>query len=310
MSEPLEILSTGKPKKREDVHAPEKTLQEMVYDYLAIMNSSETMRGIDCSKQIIQLGLSAMTHIYKLAFCITKNVSTSSDHCQKGIYCFIEYVEQTYKLGGNSTQPFDFMDAIVFIYEKTISDLRSIDSIDEHSGSSSAVSNILSVSQSHQAHGMVFLQCRTALEQFGRVVSVLLWVNHPSMNLTDEMEIVDAHLIDFLEYAIHNMSKSVDHSSSHSSSHDLGHSLNNDIFLFIETVKETIPTMDKRDYLDFLTSLKKQIKKQDKRGECSMSVMQACLYLKTLNDGKSLKEIAESEKWKKPSDDLAKLAFN
>jgi len=276
----------------------------MVYDYLAIMNASETIKEMNCAKHIIQLGLSAMTHIYKLAFCITKNVSTSADHCQKGIYCFIEYVEQTHKLGENANAPFDFMDAIVFIYEKTISDLRSNDNLDEHSGSSSAVSNILSVSQSYQAHGDDFSQCRTALEQFGRVSSVLLWINHPTMSLKEKMEVVDSHLIDFLDYAVSNMSNSVGHSFGHA----FGHALDKDIFLFLETVKETIPSMDKKEYMDFLNAIKKHIKKQEKRGTESMSILQGCLYLKTIS-GDSLKEIGESEKWKKPSDDLAKLAF-
>ena len=113
----------------EDENFSQKTRQELiskyesiVYDYLAIMNSSDMVKTIECSKYIIELGLSAITHIYKLAFCITKNVSTSADHCQKGIYCFIEYVEQTYKLGytNQNPMPFDFMDAIVFIYDKSI----------------------------------------------------------------------------------------------------------------------------------------------------------------------------------------------
>jgi hypothetical protein len=123
--------------------------EAVLYDYLAVMNSSETIKAMDCQKYAIQLGLSAITHIYKLAFCFTKNVSTTADYCHKGIYCFIEYIEQTYKLGYvNATGapiPFDFMDAILFIYDKTISELRSSDgnSLDEHSGSSSVFTNIL-----------------------------------------------------------------------------------------------------------------------------------------------------------------------
>ena len=57
----------------EDVSA--KTLNELirkyesiVYDYLAIMNSSETLKSMDIAKYAVQLGLNAITHIYKLAF--------------------------------------------------------------------------------------------------------------------------------------------------------------------------------------------------------------------------------------------------
>ena len=272
--------------------------EAVLYDYLVVMNSSETLKTMDCQKYAIQLGLTAITHIYKLAFCFTKNVSTSADYCQKGIYCFIEYIEQTYKLGyvnaAGSPIPFDFMDAILFIYDKTISELRSSDGndLDEHSGSSSAFTNILSVSQLHQAQGDDYLQCKSALDQFGRVASILLWFNNPTFSLIDQMDIVDTHLIDFLTYTVDN--------SNLSPSTD-------DIFLFIETAQETIAAFDKREYMDFLVAIKKQLKKQSKKGG-QLFVLPACLYLKTFT-GKSLKEIGEQEKWKKPPDDLAKLLF-
>lgn len=281
----------------EDISA--KTLKDLitkyesiVYDYLAVMNSSETVKSMDSSKYTVQLGLSAITHIYKLAFCLTKNVATAGDHCQKGIYCFIEYIEQTYKLGytaANSSMQFDFMDAISFIYDKTISDLRrECDKNSEPSSSSSSSSsivNMLSVyPKSRGQCDIDFLQCKSALENFGRVVSVLAWFDHPAMNLTDQMEIVNSHLIDFLEY-------------SDSSSSDT------DIFLFLETVQETITGMDKKDYCDFLCAVKKQMKKRRSGG-----VLTACLYLKTMR-GLTLKEMGEQERWKKGVNDLAKLGF-
>lgn len=308
-----ESFMTSKSQKP-DEHVSVKTLTELirryesiVYDYLAIMNSSETLKSMDVAKYTVQLGLNSITHIYKLAFCITKNVGISADHCQKGIYCFIEYIEQTYKLGyvngssiGGSHQ-FDFMDAILFIYDKTISELRNDNSssLDERTGSS-AFTNILSVSQSHQAYGDDFVECKSALENFGRVVSILLWIGHPTMTLTDQMDIVDNHLIEFLDWY---SSKSLD------SGHSFEKRIDKDLFLFLETVQETIKGMDKKEYMDFLVSMKKQMKKQDKKGVDTMSVLPACLYLKTLS-GMTLKEIGEQEKWKRGADDLAKLAFH
>ena len=273
--------------------------ESIVYDYLAIMNVSETLKTLECQKYAIQLGLSAITHIYKLAFCLTRNVSTSADHCQKGIYCFIEYIEQTCKLGyinpNGAQSPFDFMDAIVFIYDKTLSDLR-VDGtgLGEQSSGSSAFSNILSVSQSHQAQGDDFLQCKSALERFGRVVSVLLWFTHPTFGLADHMNIVDLHLIDFLNYTVDYLPNNVT-------------SLDNDLFLFLETVQENIH-MDKTEYMDLLSALKKQMKKHVKRDTLSLSVLPACLYVKTFA-GSSLKDVVEQEKWKSGSNDLAKIIF-
>lgn len=259
----------------------------VVYEYLAIMNSSETLKSIDCQKYTIQLGLSAITHIYKLAFCNTKNVSTSVDHCQKGIYCFIEYIEQTHKLGYMNTTvlptgfvpPFDFTDALVFIYDKTITELRNCNGMnaDDQSGTSSAFSNILSVSQSHQAQGDVFLQCRSSLEKFGRISSVLLWFSNPKFVLADQMDIVDTHLIDMLEYS---------------------QILGEDLLTFIESVQESIRDMSKHEYMEFLDMLKKRIKKNGNRGP--MYFIPACLYLRTFNGSE------RSRRW---MEELMKNAF-
>ena len=281
-----------------------KRYESIVYDYLAIMNSSETIKSMECAKYTVQLGLNVITHIYKISFCLTKNVATSADHCQKGIYCFIEYIEQTCKLGyANNAQlgtvaQFDFMDAVVFIYDKTISELKNEHSgnVGEMSGTSSVFTNMLSVSQSHQVHGNDFMQCKTALEHFSRIASLLIWFNNPTLSLTDQMNIIDAHLIDFLEYSAESTI------SFHSNR------LNKDIFLFLETVQNTITEMNKKEYMDFLSAIKKQIKQNKKKGIDTMMIIQACLYLKTLNEY-TLEEIIEQHKWKHGVVDLAKLAF-
>jgi hypothetical protein len=275
--------------------------ESIVYDYLAVMNSSETVKSMDSAKYTIQLGLTAITHIYKLAFCLTKNVATAADHCQKGIYCFIEYIEQTYKLGyaaNSSSNLFDFMDAVAFIYDKTISDLKR--DYDGGLGSEpSSLANILSVSsKSNEQYDSDILQCKLVLDKIGKVVSVLVWFNHPGMSITDQMEIVDSHLIEFLEYL--------------SSQQQLQTNTETDICLFLETIQDTVVGMDKKEYCDFLCAIKKQMKKRVKNsGEITnirSSLSPVCLYLKTMR-GMTLKEMIEQEKWKHGVNDLAKLGF-
>jgi hypothetical protein len=105
------------------------------------------------------------------------------------------------------------------------------------------------------------------------------------------MNILDAHLIDYLNMIVHGPRLP-----------------SNDLFLFIETVQDKIINMEKSEYMDFLVALKKQIKRQAKKGDC-MTVLPACLYVKSFSCGTTIKEIAEQEKWKRGVDDLAKLVF-
>ena len=108
------------------------------------------------------------------------------------------------------------------------------------------------------------------------------------------MNIVDLHLNDFLNYTVDYLPNNVT-------------SLDDDLFLFLETVQENIH-MDKTEYTDLLSALKKQMKKHVKRGTLSLSVLPACLYVKTFA-GSSLKDVAEQEKWKSGSNELAKIIF-
>jgi hypothetical protein len=111
---------------------------------------------------------------------------------------------------------------------------------------------------------------------FGRVASVLLWFNNDRLSLVDQMDIIDAHLIDMVEYS---------------------QTLDEKMFTFIETVQDTVRDMEKQEYMEFLDMLKKRIKKIGNRGP--MHFIPACLYLKTI----------EGERGKKWIDELMKIAF-
>jgi hypothetical protein len=66
--------------------------------------------------------------------------------------------------------------------------------------------------------------------------------------------------------------------------------------------------MDKKEYMECLAAIKKQLKKKLNKGVDSIHILPACLYLKSISSiGISLKDLCENEKWKRGADDLAKL---
>jgi len=267
----------------------------ILFEYFAIMNASAIVQSMDERVRVVQIGLSAITNIYKLAFFSTKNVATSFGHCQKGIYCYIEYIEQAQKFG--ASQSLDYIDAITFIYDKTLTDLHKGHLGGQSSSESSVFTNILSVSQSHQARGRELEQSKLVLDQISRASSVLLWFQHPEFTMLDQMDIIDTHLSDFASYAF---------------SEELPHSQIPDaIFLFLETLQEKIAGITKQEYMDILTVLSKYIKRCIKRGNIAdcVDVRDACLYLSAHYSGQSLCQIAAQENWKKPTDDLVKFVY-
>lgn len=259
----------------------------MAFEYLAIMQNSDIIRTMENRAYAVQLGLSAITHIFKLAFINTKNISTTESYYQKGIYCYIEYLEQFNKL--SATQQIDYADAVGFIYDKTLSDLHA-------NGSSSVFTNILSVSQSHQAQDGDFAECVSMLQYAGRITSTLLWFNNENITLLDQMDIVEHNFVDFICAA------SIP-------------GLLDPTFMILETIQQHIVDITAKEYADILSSMKKRFngasthKETRTVDEILDSVRDACLLLGANYSGKTLKYVAEQEVWKKPAEDLVKTLF-
>ena len=268
--------------------------ESVVIDYLSIMQASESVKSMDEWKYTVQAGLSIITNIFKLSYLATRNATTSEGYSQKGTYCYIEYIEQMQKLAGTQQQ-IDYMDAVLFVYEKSLSELYA----GGHVSETSSFSNILSVSQSHQSQGDDFEKCKLILDQMTSVASSLVWLNHPTFTLADQIEIVGTHLYEFLYLA----------------ADFAGLRANNDIFVFLAAIQTHMDGMTKQEYMEILTALQKNMKRRIKKGNganangVNADVLMACLHLKTFPTGKTLGEIADMEKWKRPAEDLVKLAF-
>ena len=258
----------------------------MTFEYLAIMQSSEVVGTMPNKSYAIQLGLSSITHIFKLAFINTKNLSTTETYYQKGIYCYIEYLEQFNKL--SVPQTLDYADAIGFIYDKTLSDFNA-------NGSSSVFTNILSVSQTHQAQGDDFAECLVILDQVGTLASTLLWLSNEQLTLLDQMDIVETQLFDFLQFA--------------STPNVL-----EPAFLFLDTLQTHLTEIGSKEYIEILHCLKKRLNSKGPHkstsSETSKFVRDNCLLLVANYSGKTVKYMADQEGWRKPGEDLVKTIWN
>jgi len=257
----------------------------MVFEYLSIMQSSDVVGTMNNRGYAVQLGLSSITHIFKIAFINTKNIATTETYYQKGIYCYIEYLEQFNKL--SATQQIDYADAVGFVYDKTLSDLHG-------NGSTSIFTNILSVSQSHQAQGDVLSECLAILDQAGSIASAVLWLSNANLTLLDQIDIVEQHFVDFLCYAT-------------------SPELMEPVVSFLDVLQTHIMEVDSKEYNDILSTLKRRlnvaVKKTLEIRELKQRVNDNCLLLVAHYSRKTMAQIAEQERWRKPGDDLVDAVF-
>jgi hypothetical protein len=252
----------------------------VIYEYFHIMQMSEIMSTLENQHTVIQIGMQSITHIYKLSFFLSKQISTAVCHSQKGMYCYLEYIEQMNKT--NMLHNLDNTDAVVFIYNKTLTEIYG------QNPSTNMMTNILSISENDNYKGTDFIK---TLEIMSRLANTLLWFNNETLTTHCRMELVEAHLHPlsalFVEYSLDIM------------------------FPFFEFVQTKLEPMKKEEYITFLQSLTKQIKRAGKHRQIptKQTVADACFYLQSQHRGKTVSQIGEEEGWKHPMDELVKIIF-
>lgn len=256
----------------------------ILYEYFHIMHTSEIVNTLDNQAEVIQIGMQSITHIYKLAFFLSKQISTAVCHSQKGMYCYLEYIEQMNKT--NMLHNLDNVDAVVFIYNKTLSEIYG------QNPPTTMMTNILSISEndSYKGSGIDFMKCNKSLEIMAHMSKTLVWFTNEHLTTIHRMELVETHLATlsalFVEYSL-----------------DV-------LFPFLDTVQTKLAPMKKEEYLLFWTSLTKQIRRALKHQQIPTkhTVQEWCIWLQQYKD-KTVSQVGEEEGWKSPMEELIRALF-
>jgi len=120
-----------------------RKFNNIVIEYLTIMTQSAIIMEIEKTKSIVQIGLNAVIHTFKLIFHLTQNINTTYRHCQKACYYYLEYIEQLNRATADVTNISDCTsnceddsahnlnvainsnNVVTFVYNKTINSIRS-----------------------------------------------------------------------------------------------------------------------------------------------------------------------------------------
>ena len=93
----------------------------LLNEYMQHMVKSELLKNINNSDYIIFVGLHSIIHIFKISFINTNNINTTYYNCQKGYFCYLEYIEQINK--SNLIHSLNIIDSITFIYKNSLNDI-------------------------------------------------------------------------------------------------------------------------------------------------------------------------------------------
>jgi len=270
----------------------------LLMEYIHLVNTSEIIKQLDNASTVFQIGINAISHIYKITFLITKNVESAGCYTQKGMYCYLEYIEQMNKT--NTLHNLDNLDAILFVYDKTLTDLyapngitsdfRSASNASNCSHQQNMFSNILSLNHPQTDNN----GWKNVLENVCYITKTILWF--------DTEKITDIQRIDLTHEQLHKwLTLCLETDDCLRETHT-----NNDSFKrsrsSIEWLNYISVLQDKciftyAEYIDILEAMYKTHKKclKQKKAPNATVIREKCISIILHFSGKNVSEIIESE---------------
>jgi hypothetical protein len=155
----------------------------VILDYFYHIENAELIKKIPNSTYVVCIGLNLIIYVFKMSYYHSKNIDYAYDHTQKACFRFLEYIEQMNCT--NTLHNLNNVDAVLFIYKKTIDDLNAPISHSFHSTCNSNLENLMDSN-------------RVTPNQTNININPLL--NHPSNHLSNHF-IYESKIIKTITYA-------------------------------------------------------------------------------------------------------------
>lgn len=261
----------------------------VLLEYIHLIDTSDIIRGLDNSSTVFTIGLHAIAHIYKLTYYITQNVETAGCYTQKGVYCYLEYIEQMNRT--NSLHNLNNMDAVLFVYDKTLAEIYTpTGKRTNTSHEQNMFTNIVSLNHPEtREHNW-----KAILENISNITHTVLWTDNTELTFLDRLNITHEYLPKFINiYAeLSNTTTELQPSTLEFSK-------------YISVIQDKL-RMTSAEYMEFLDVFYKTYKKMSKHST-TYPVGDKCLCITVSLSGKTFPEIVASdygkqEGWKTTAD--------
>lgn len=111
----------------------------IIKEFFDLMNQNETLKNVSNPNNSLFIGMNAIHRVFEYILIKNKNIDHAYYYSQKCYFYYLEYMEQIYK--SDLLQNLNHIDAILFVYKKTICDIYD----GEHNSSSTTISNIMTL---------------------------------------------------------------------------------------------------------------------------------------------------------------------
>jgi hypothetical protein len=258
----------------------------LLMEYIHLIHSSEIIKQLDNAPVVFQIGVNAVIHIFKMSFLLSKNTELAGCYTQKGMYCYLEYIEQMNRT--NTLHNLENTDAIMFVYDKTLSDLYA-PFVGSGGQQQNSFINILSLNRTHTEE----TAWKSILEHFAYITKTILWFGNKDISHLQRIDLTHEYLEKYLVLYLENPG-----SVPASGAFPMCNTPTLELLKYISVIQEKIG-MSYAEYVDFLDAFYKThrriLKQKQKRSPTISAVRAKSLDISVFLRGNSYREIVASE---------------
>lgn len=163
----------------------------IVKEFFHMMNQSEILKNLANPNPSLYIGMNAIHRVFEFILLKTNNIENAYYYSQKSYFYYLEYMEQIHK--ADLLQNLNHMDAILFVYKKTIFDIYD----GEIRNTSDTISNIMTL------HDETIIvdekEIKLLLNTMSNFTKTLFYWENDKISFSDRIKICNQYLHRYLQ---------------------------------------------------------------------------------------------------------------
>jgi len=170
---------------------------KVIGEYIELISESKYMNETNTPISSMYVGMNAIHRVFEYVIIKTKNIEKACHYSKKTFYYYLEYMEQIYR--SNLCQNLNHMDAVMFVYRKTIFDLYDGETEDSYN----TMTNIIT----HNQDNIIIDELDTGLfPKLSKFINTFFYWENSEITFIQRKELFNNYLLRFLR-TLSNVSK-------------------------------------------------------------------------------------------------------
>lgn len=158
----------------------------LMKNFFDLVSKSDSMKELNYPISSLSIGIHSIHRVFEYAIMKTKSIEKALYYAQNTYYYYLEYMNQIHQ--SNLSQSLNHIDAVLFVYKKTIFDLSNSDN--------DTMNNIMTLN--NDSISFEPEECKTLFLRLSKLMDVLFYYSNNQLDFFNRKNICDHYLYRFL----------------------------------------------------------------------------------------------------------------